>query len=105
MIGPEFLWHPLGQCAGTHAEIIRCRSYNFWSGSFSDVGEITLVAGAIGLYYKANCHEHRCLRLSWHKDADSHPVCKVHSKDHPSRGWFRTDRQHPRHATQKKGAP
>jgi hypothetical protein len=30
--------HPLGVCAGTHAQVIACRGYNLWSGIASDVG-------------------------------------------------------------------
>lgn len=98
-VGPEWLYHPLGQCAGTHAEIIRCKSYNFHSGIFGNWAIVTtLLAGLAGFWVKHNCHEHRCLRLSWHPDAEGHPVCKRHHEDHPSKGWFRTDANHPRHA-------
>lgn len=86
--------------------------YQFWSGIGSDIGQVTLItmlAAAIATFWhKHNCHEHGCLRLSWHPDTDGHPVCKVHHEDHPSRGlWWaikhfvRTrevgDRSHPRH--------
>jgi hypothetical protein len=112
-IGPEWLYHPLGQCAGDHAEVIRCKSYNLWSGSVSDISEITLIfavsSGVVMMWRKHNCHEHRCWRLSWHPDEDGHPVCKKHHPDHPSRGlwwaikhWVKTrefgDHSHPRHA-------
>ena len=86
--------------------------YAFWSGFGSDLGEVTLVglvATGIGTFWhKHNCHEHRCLRLSWHPDENGHPVCKKHHKDHPSRGlWWAIkhfvktgqlgDHDHPRH--------
>lgn len=73
--------------------------YGFWSG----IAGSFLVGGGIATYWhKHNCHEHRCLRLSWHPDSDGHPICRVHHKDHPSKGWFRADRSHPRHASEKK---
>jgi len=113
MIGSPVLYHPLGQCAGTTAEVIRCHSYNLWSGIVSDISELTLIAtvatGITIFWRKHNCHEHRCWRLSWHPDSDGHPVCKRHHPEHPSRGlwwaikhFFRTghmgDHSHPRHA-------
>lgn len=89
---PSWYWlaHPL-EGAG----------YQFWSGIGSDFGELTIatavLAGLGTFWHKHNCHEHGCLRLSWHPDADGHPVCKVHHEDHPARGWFRSDKSHPRH--------
>jgi hypothetical protein len=69
--------------------------YNFWSG----IGSGSPIIAGIAIWWtKHNCHEHRCPRLSWHPDADGHPVCKVHHRDHPALGWFRSDRKHPRHA-------
>lgn len=80
--------------------------YQFWSGvegAIQAAGEKALYAAAfLTLWWrKHNCHEHRCWRLSWHTDSDGHPICKAHHPDHPSRGWFRSDRRHPRHASQK----
>jgi hypothetical protein len=67
---------------------------------FSSIGGDTAILGAIAVFWtRHNCHQHRCLRLAWHPDDEGHPVCKVHHKDHPSRGWFRTDRSHRRHAS------
>jgi hypothetical protein len=39
-------------------------NYNFWSGSGSDLGEITIIAGLIAVYRKHNCHVLRCWRLA-----------------------------------------
>ena len=76
-IGPAWLWHPLGQCTAASSnhvvavhEIVRCKSYNAWSGSFSDVSEVTLLftalASAVTLYrtYRKHveCHEEGCKR-------------------------------------------
>lgn len=73
--------------------------YQFFSGVGSSISEwVVLLIALITYAYHHNCHEHRCLRLTWHPDTEGHPVCKVHSRDHPARGWFRWDRSHPRHA-------
>lgn len=69
--------------------------YQFWSG----IAGSFIFSVALGTFWhKHNCHEHRCLRLSWHADAEGHPVCKRHHPDHPALGWFRSDRSHFRHA-------
>lgn len=82
--------------------------YQFWSGIGSDFGQVTLIttliAGIVTFWVKHNCHEHGCLRLSWHPDEDGHPVCKKHHEDHPSLGWFRSDKTHPRHRKAKAAA-
>jgi hypothetical protein len=82
---PVWLWHPLGQCAGTHAEMIRCKSYNFWSGTASDAGEITLVTGllaaAIGWYVRRECHVEspkNCRRIGHHVPGTAHFACREH---------------------------
>jgi hypothetical protein len=81
---PTF-WHPLTGMG-----------YQLWSGI---MGATAIFSGILLFWHKHNCHEHHCLRLGWHPDPEGHLVCKVHHGDHPSRGWFRTDRSHPRHAT------
>ena len=78
------LWHPLSG-----------QGYQFWSGI---AGSFVMSGGIFVFWSKHNCHEHRCPWLSWHPDADGHPVCKKHHGDHPSLGWLRSDRRHKRHA-------
>jgi hypothetical protein len=76
-------------------------------------GATAIITGVIVFWHKHNCHEHRCLRLSWQPDSDGHPICKVHHSDHPRRklSWeikhFITtghigDHDHPRHSAFKK---
>ena len=76
--------------------------YQAWSGiitcSFIGTAFVTF-------WHKHNCHEHRCLRLAWHPDQGGHPVCKVHHPEHPSLGWFRSNRGHPRHASHRRLKP
>lgn len=69
---PEVLRYPLGQCAGTHAEIVRCHSYNFVSGIGSDISEVALITGPLATIalvlwrkhvkrtecHEVDCHEH-----------------------------------------------
>ena len=40
--------------------------YGFWSGFGSDLGEVTLLAAAYGLYRAHNCHAHRCPWIGRH---------------------------------------
>lgn len=61
----------------------------------------SIVALGIGAWDKVNCHEHGCPRISWHKDKDGHPICKVHHPDHPAEAWFKSDKSHPRHRLNK----
>lgn len=85
----EFLYHPLGICTGTRKMIEECRSYNFWSGSGSDISEITLAFAvlsiAIGGYRKVNCHHYRCWRIGrFH--AGHYVVCHKHHPEVPDDG-------------------
>lgn len=59
--------------------------YQFWSGIGSDFGILTIL---LVFWRNHNCHEHKCWRLSWHPDAEGHPVCKVHHTDHPATSVF-----------------
>jgi hypothetical protein len=97
-----YFWHPLAEgnssTCGAH-DHSGC-GYSFWSGSASDIGEVTLVFGLgafLGAWWrKHNCHVHRCWRLQWHPHpAHGHPVCGKH---HPF-GQGRADHLHERHHT------
>jgi hypothetical protein len=86
---PTWLWHPFGQCGGTHSEVVRCHSYNFWSGIGSDISEITLVSIVVGgiihairTYRKhTECHEERCSRHGKYVIEGGVRCCDVH---HPA---------------------
>jgi hypothetical protein len=70
--------------------------YNFWSGLGADIGGLTLLCGAYGIYRKHNCHVGGCWRIakqqvigtSWMVCHRHHPegrptaeqVAQVHSK-------------------------
>jgi len=63
--------------------------YGFFSGFGSDLGEVVLLGGVIGLYRKHNCHVTGCPRISHHKFTDQengteYMLCKKHyRKVHP----------------------
>ncbi len=62
-------------------------TYQFWSGVGSDIGELAILGGVIGLWRQHNCHVHRCWRLSWHPHPQhGHPVCRRHHPEHPTGG-------------------
>lgn len=65
-------------------------------------GATAILSGVIVFWHKHNCHEHRCLRISWKEDKDGFMKCKVHHPDHPAKSWFRSDRSHSRHAVNRK---
>jgi hypothetical protein len=87
MIGPDWLYHPLGVCAlAPHAQYVACRSYNFWSGSGSDISEITLLGIAIAGWKHVNCAAPWCFRIGRHPTADGlHKLCRRHHPDLPNR--------------------
>ena len=56
--------------------------YLFWSGIGSDIGELAIIGGLIGVIRKYNCHVHRCPRLGRHHVVGtSWVVCAHH---HPT---------------------
>lgn len=52
--------------------------YAFWSGTGSDIGEITIVGGVVAMVRHINCVHTPCWRLSRHVTADGHKLCRVH---------------------------
>lgn len=57
------------------------RAYSFWSGFGSDIGELTIVAGLIGIYRAHTCHTNRCWR--WAKYPVEGTPYKVCRRCHP----------------------
>lgn len=85
MLGPEWLYHPLGVCQHG-ATYIACRGYNFWSGIGSDIGEITLVVGLVAFYLKHTCHVSRCYRWAKHPvQGTPYTACGKHHPTVPQR--------------------
>lgn len=84
---PTWFLHPLGICSGPSSQVVRCKSYAFWSGIGSDIGEASIVTGlltiVLGFWHHHNCHVHGCLRLSFRPHpVHGYPVCRQH---HPHR--------------------
>jgi hypothetical protein len=84
-VGPEWLWHPLGQCAGTHAEVERCKSYNFHSGITGSLIYISLFISFIYTAYKfyrhVECHVEapkNCRRIGRPVAGTGHRACRLH---------------------------
>jgi hypothetical protein len=85
-VGPEWLWHPLGQCAGTHAEVVRCRSYNAHSGIFGQIAILgSVVAGFLATYrlYRKHteCHVEGCSKRGHPVHGTPYRACHEH---HPA---------------------
>ena len=56
--------------------------YGFWSGFGSDLGEIAIIGGLIGIYRKHNCHVKGCWRVGRHPvDGTTFVVCRPHHPD------------------------
>jgi hypothetical protein len=59
--------------------------YLFWSGSGSDLGELSIVIAIFSLLYamlrKHNCEVHGCWRIGRHDTAAGHTVCRRHHPD------------------------
>jgi hypothetical protein len=56
--------------------------YGFWSGFGSDLGEGTLVVGAVALWRHHNCHIQRCPRLGRQVAGTPYVACPRHHPAH-----------------------
>jgi hypothetical protein len=79
-----WLWHPLGECVGTPAAVVRCRSYNWWSGlSGSDITVPFSTIFAVTVWYLHHqCEEPGCLRMGHPHNEHGRPVCRSHYLTH-----------------------
>lgn len=73
--------HWLAYATGSYNTPGVAHNYNSFSGSLSDVGEITLATAALGILYhilkRNNCHTHGCWRIGRLPVGD-YRVCKRH---------------------------
>lgn len=54
--------------------------YLAWSGTLSDLGELAIIGGLIGMYRKHNCHVKGCFRLARHPvPGTPWVVCRRHN--------------------------
>lgn len=84
-IGPDWFWHPLGQCAGNVHEIIRCKSYNFHSGIGANFGYIPIILGGLVGFWRirkhVECHVEapkNCHRIGRSVPGTGHRACRKH---------------------------
>jgi hypothetical protein len=56
-------------------------AYLAWSGWASDLSELAIAGGLIGMVRARNCEVHRCWRLGRHQTAAGHRVCRRHHPD------------------------
>ena len=54
--------------------------YLFWSGSGSDLAELTLLGAFAGVWHKHNCHTKGCWRIGKHV-VEGTPWCNRHHED------------------------
>ena len=69
--------------------------YGFWSGFGSDLGELAIIGGLIGIYRKHNCHVKGCWRIGRHPvEGTDFTVCRPH---HPDKAPTAADLRHKYH--------
>jgi hypothetical protein len=57
-------------------------AYLAWSGVLSDIAELAIVGGLIGIYRKHNCMIHGCWRIGRHPvEGTSYVTCRRHHPD------------------------
>ena len=68
------------------------RSYNFWSGFGSDIGEVTLITGVIIGLRHINCHVTGCKRVRTHLvPGTPYRACRRHHPGVPTDGPITED--------------
>ncbi|HEY1668500.1 MAG TPA: hypothetical protein VGG54_22645 [Trebonia sp.] len=72
-------WHALMHALGI--DNVSGPQYGFWSGFGSDLGELAIVGGLLGMYRRHNCEVKGCWRLGRHRTAAGHSVCRRHHPD------------------------
>lgn len=83
---PLGLQHWLAYETGSYNTPGVAHNYNFFSGSGSDIGQITLIGLAVSFmaawYHKHNCHNEKCWRIGIHTLADGkYTVCRKHHNE------------------------
>lgn len=65
-------------------------NYNFFSGSGSDLTEVTMIGAMLAVFKKHNCHARWCVRVGHHELEDKktglkYNLCRRHHPEHPGR--------------------
>lgn len=85
LAGVVLHWHaPAQHWVAVHLGIVNEGGpfYGFWSGSGSDIGEVTLFAGVLAMARHHNCHVRGCWRLGRPVDGTPYLACHRHHPAH-----------------------
>lgn len=91
-------WHALQHWLAVHTGSSNTPgappNYNFWSGSGSDIGEVTILGGLLAIYKRHNCHTRWCWRFGRHDFTDdatglTYRLCRHCHPEHPGRQLHR----------------
>ena len=79
-------WHVLQHWLAVHTGTVNESGpyYGFWSGFGSDIGEVAIIGGLIGVARNHNCHVKGCWRWAHHEyemDGATYKLCRIH---HPA---------------------
>ena len=101
------MWHVASSFWQTYVlHVQRGAGYQWWSGAGSDLGELTLIAGALALIKHLNCDAPRCLRYGPHRTVDSqHRLCRAHHPDLPARRLSLREIHERHHAAKREQEP
>lgn len=82
------IWHWLQEFLGINTGIPghTVRWYNFWSGFGSDLGEVTVIGGAIMIYKHHNCAVPRCPRIA-HRKYEIKETKQYTCRHHHTQKW------------------
>ena len=70
-------------------------NYNFWSGFGSDLSELAIAGGLIGMLRKHNCHVRRCWRIGrLPVEGTPYVVCRHHHPEGAPAARSVTERYH-----------
>lgn len=73
------MWHWLSTAIHTYLlHPLTGAGYQWWSGAGSDLGELTLLAAALGAYKHVACEQPRCWRPGHRHPEHGRPVCRKH---------------------------
>ena len=83
-------WHVLQHWLAVHTGTVNESGpyYGFWSGFGSDIGEVAIIGGLIGVARNHNCHVKGCWRWAHHEytmDGASYKLCRIHHPATPDR--------------------
>lgn len=103
-IGPEWLWHPLGLCVGHHAEVVKCKSYNFHSGIEGNIPLIGMFVSILVAMWRVYKHvecdvesPRNCHRIGHRVPGTAHFACHTHHPHAEEKGNITVEDIHRHH--------